>query len=228
VNFLDDDDEWLPHNMEPQLAALEAQAGAGFAFGRAELATDDMVPTGITWPRLPLARGHAPEGLHVDYPQLGAVLFRRDAVAEAGCFDTRIRYHQDADLMLRIATRHPIIGLDLVGVLYRDRSPSRQRSDYYWANRAVTTWWPTGVSWHARARFSYSMRRMFVTKFLEDAATLAGMGCSSDALVCLGRAWWISPPHFLRRASEVIRTVRLCTTRSARVRSVKGGVTEPR
>jgi glycosyltransferase involved in cell wall biosynthesis len=211
VNFLDDDDEWLPHNMEAQLAALENHPDAGFAFGLAEMATEDMRPTGCTWPSLPLATGYAPDALHGRYPQLGAVLFRRGAIMEAGCFDPQIRYHQDADLMLRIAVRREIIGLNMIGVLVRDRRPGKTRADYYWSNRAVTNWWPQTVGWRARARFTYMIRRMFFTKFLEDAAVSAEAGRLRDAFVCLGRALWISPAHFLRHMLEVTRTLQVCT-----------------
>ena len=146
VNFLDDDDEWLPHNMEAQLAALESHPDAGFAFGLAEKATEDMRPTGATWPSLPLAT--APDSLHVGgYPQLGAVLFRRDAIIEAGGFDPQIPYQNCGDLELRIAAHHEIIGLNVVGVLYRDRRPGKIRADYYWSNRAITYWWPRTVGW---------------------------------------------------------------------------------
>jgi glycosyltransferase involved in cell wall biosynthesis len=210
VNFLDDDDEWLPHNMEAQLAALENHPDAGFAFGLAELATEDMRPTGWTWPRLPLATGHAPDALHVCYPQLGAVLFRREAISEAGCFDPRIRYHQDADLMLRIAARREIIGLNVIGVLCRARRAGKTRADYFWSNREVTNWWPQTVGWRARVRFNYGIRRMFSTGFLEDAAVSAEAGRSRDAFVCLGRALRVSPAHFSWHMLEVTRTLQVC------------------
>ena len=216
VNFLDDDDEWLPHNMEAQLAALEYHPDAGFAFGLAEMATEDMRPTGVTWPKLPLATGYAPDALHVGYPQLGAVLFRRDAITEAGCFDPQIRYHQDADLMLRIAARREIIGLNVVGVLYRDRRPGKTRADYHWSNREVTNWWPQTVGWRTEVRFIYWVRRMFFSRFLEDAAVSAEAGCLRDAFVCLGRALWASPAHFLWHMLEVIRILQVCTMQVGR------------
>jgi glycosyltransferase involved in cell wall biosynthesis len=217
ITFLDDDDEWLPHNMEAQLAALEQHPEAGFAFGLAETATEDMRPTGWTWPSPPLAE--APDSLHVGYPQLGAVLFRRDAVEEAGGFDTRIRYQQDADLMLRIAARHEIVGLEVVGVLYRDRYPGKTRSDYYWSMRSVTNWWPKAVGWRARVRFIYLIRRMFVLRFLEDASASAEIGQPSDALVSLGRATFISPPHVLRHVFDMIRTVQHAAAQAERLRT---------
>jgi hypothetical protein len=216
VNFLDDDDEWLPHNMEAQLAELENRPDAGFAFGLAQTATEDMRPTVWTWPSLPLATGHAPDALHGRFPQLGAVLFRRDAITEAGCFDPQIRYAEDADLMLRIAARREIIGLNVVGVLYRDRRPGRTPADYYWSHRAVTNWWPQTVGWRAEARFIYWIRRMFFRRFLADTAASAEAGRLRDAFVCLGRALWVSPAHFMWNMREVIRILKVCTMQVGR------------
>jgi len=216
VNFLDDDDEWLPHNMEAQLAALKNHPDAGFAFGLAQTATEDMQPTRWTWPNLPLATGYAPDALHVGYPQIGAVLFRRDAIMEAGCFDPRIRYAEDADLMLRIAARHEIIGLNVVGVLYRSRWPGKTRADYYWSHREVTNWWPRTVGWRSRLRFNYVIRRMFFSYFLEDAAVSAEAGRLRNAFVCLGRALWVSPPNFFWNMLEVTRILRVCAMQVGR------------
>ena len=209
VNFLDDDDEWLPHNMEAQLAALENHPDAGFAFGLAQTATEDMQPTPWTWPSLPLPTGYAPDALHGRCPQLGAVLFRRDAIVEAGGFDPQIPYHNCADLELRIAARHEIIGLNVIGVLYRDRRPGKTRADYFWSNRAVCNWWPQTVGWRAEVRFIYCKRRLFFSRFLEDAAASAEAGRLRDAFVCLGRALWASPAHFLWHMREVTRILQV-------------------
>src|SRR5262249_21585427 len=120
----------------------------------------------------------------------------------------RIRYHQCADLMLRIAARREIIGLNVVGVLYRERSPGKTRADYFWSNRAVMNWWPQTVGWRARVRFIRGMRGQFLFRFLQDAAVSAEAGRFRDASVCLGRALWASPPHFLWHTREVIRILR--------------------
>jgi glycosyltransferase involved in cell wall biosynthesis len=216
VSFLDDDDEWLPHNMEAQLAALESHPDAGFAFGLAEKATEDMRPTGWTWPSLPLPTGYEPDALHGRYPQLGAVLFRRDAIMEAGGFDPQIPYQNCGDLELRIAAHHEIIGLNVVGVLYRDRRPGMIRADYYWSNRAITYWWPRTVGWRSKVRFIFKFRGVFVFHFLEDAAASAEAGRLRDAFVCLGRALWVSPPHFLKHMREVTRILQVCAMQVGR------------
>jgi len=118
--------------------------------------------------------------------------------------------------MLRIAARREIIGLNVIGVLYRDRRPGKTRADYYWSNRAVTNWWPRTVGWRARARFIYFIRRIFFHKLLEDAAASAEAGRLRDAFVCLGRALWVSPAHFLWNMREVTRTLQVCTMQVGR------------
>ena len=111
--------------------------------------------------------------------------------------------------MLRIAARREIIGLNVVGVLYSDRRPGKIRADYYWSNRAITNWWPKTVGWRAEVRFIYWKRRLFFSRFLEDAAASAEAGCLRDAFVCLGRALWASPAHFLWHPLEVTRILQV-------------------
>jgi len=200
VAFLDDDDAWLPGNMEPQLAALDARADAGFAYGIAQCADEDLQPYPATFPPPPLVSGHVPGELHRHYPQLGAALFRRDALEEVDGFDPRVHYWEDADLMIRVAARREILGVDVVGMLYRLREPSRQRCDYFWPLREVARWKPPvdGVGWRHATAFKVSTRGLFFTRFVEDAAAAARSGHRWDAVVCAARATWVSPLHAVR------------------------------
>jgi glycosyltransferase involved in cell wall biosynthesis len=223
VAFLDDDDAWLPGNMEAQLAALEDHPGAAFAYGIARCATEDLQPLPWTFPSPPLASGIAPEHLHRGYPNLGVVLFRREAVARAGGFDPRIIYYQDADLMIRLAARHEIVGTEFVGMLYRVRTPSRTRNNYHWANRGVRNWWPkrVGVGWKSAATLMFKLRRMLYHFFCEDAGACASMGNRRDALVCLSRAFRVSPAHALRHSLYMASILWACF-RGRQPRSMSG------
>jgi glycosyltransferase involved in cell wall biosynthesis len=205
VAFLDDDDAWLPGNMEAQLDALERHPGAAFAYGIARCATEHLQPLPLTFPSPPLATGIAPERLHLGYPNVGVVLFRREAIAGAGGFDPHVDYYQDADLMIRLAARHEIIGVDIVGMLYRFRAPSKSRSDYFWAHRHVARWRPknVGVGWKAAVRFQLKIRRMVYSIFCEDAAACVAQGRRRDALECFLRALWISPVRALLNINNV-------------------------
>ena len=207
VAFLDDDDIWLPGNLEAQLAALEVSPNAGFAYGMVQAVSEGLEPLGGPYPPPPLPSGLAPDKLHLSYPQIGVVLFRREALAEVGGFDWRIRYYEDADLMVRIAARHEIIGVEALGLLYREREPSKARCDYFWAEarREVTRWRPkhVGVGWKTAATFRFRTKGLFFWRFCLDAASCTPVGHRRDALVCLERALRVSPPHALRHVDTV-------------------------
>ncbi|HEX4803943.1 MAG TPA: glycosyltransferase family A protein [Myxococcaceae bacterium] len=205
VAFLDSDDAWLPGNMEPQLAALESHPGAAFAYGIARCAKEDLEPLPWTFPNPPLVSGVAPERFHLGYANLGVVLFRREAVLDIGGFSTRILYHQDADLMIRIAARREIVGVDFVGMLHRIRDPSRARANYYWGNRLVKNWWPRGVGAKTAAKFMIKTRSLYFDRFIEDTAACVACGQKKDALVCLTRAVRVSPGHAIRHPRRIAR-----------------------
>jgi glycosyltransferase involved in cell wall biosynthesis len=210
VTFLDHDDVWLPGNMEAQLRALESHPSAAFAYGITRCASEALEPLPWTYPAAPLPSGIVPDRLHLGYPQLGVVLFRREAVTAVGGFDPAIPYHQDGDLMIRIAARQPIIGVEVVGALHRLRAPSRSRADYLWGFRSTATWRPreVGVRWRTHARYMAGRRQLFFHRFLEDAGACAAGGERRNALTCLSRAVWASPPHVVRHAPRVASTVR--------------------
>jgi glycosyltransferase involved in cell wall biosynthesis len=223
VTFLDHDDAWLPGNMESQLAALKSHPDAAFAYGIARCTTEDFEPLPWTFPRLPLPSGIVPEQLHLGYPNLGVVLFRREAVAEVGGFDPRILFHQDGDLMIRIAARREIVGVPFVGMLHRIRDPSKRRSDYYWANREVTRWWPRGVNvgWKTAIRLMFNTRRLLYYRFCEDAAACVTMGNARDSLECLLRAVRVSPMHALRHCRSVASIFARCIVGTPRRRATE-------
>jgi glycosyltransferase involved in cell wall biosynthesis len=201
ITFLDDDDAWVSGAMERQLEALDHEPDAAFAYGVSQAATEAMQPLDVTWPAAPLPSGRVPEQLYLALPQIGAVMFRRDLLVESGGFDSKITFGEDAELMLRLAAHHAIVGVDAVSVLYRQRAPSRARADYYWKGRSIVHWRPgrVGVGWRAFVRFESHTRGLFASRFCEDAAWCAEHGSRRDALVCLSRALRISPPHTLVR-----------------------------
>jgi glycosyltransferase involved in cell wall biosynthesis len=205
VTFLDDDDVWLPGNMEPQLKALERHPGAAFSYGIAQCATENLQPISLTFPSPPLPSGIVPEQLHMGYPNLGVVLFRRDAVASVGGFDPSIVYGQDADLLLRIAAEREIIGVDFVGMMHRLRSPSKARANYYWERRGITRWAPRhlGVGWRPLMRFRIRTRGLFFSRFCSDALACVLLGLRRDAFECLSRAVRVSPLHAIRHFVDV-------------------------
>jgi glycosyltransferase involved in cell wall biosynthesis len=212
VTFLDHDDTWLPGNMEAQLAALEGTPAAGFAYGMVRCATEELVPLPWTFPSPPLVSGFAPDRFHLGYPNLGVVLFRRAAVDRVGGFDPRIAYHQDGDLMIRVAARYAIVGVEVVGMLHRLRSASKARADYYWKHRDVVNWSPkdVGVGWRTAARLRFKIRGTFFYRFCEDALACLEVGRRRDALECLIRAVFVSPERAVRHVPTLGSIVGQC------------------
>ena len=208
VAFLDDDDLWLSGNMEPQIAALQADPEVAFAFALARCVSEDLAPLPWVFPERPPWRGKDVEALHLGYPCLGTALFRREAVESVGGFDRQVRYYEDADLMLRLASRYPVIGLDHLAVLYRLRPPSKARANYHWTNRHVVRWSPKehGVGRRASAVYRFRQRRIHFYRFLEDAAACAKAAARRDWWLCVARAIWISPWHALRHPLVVARS----------------------
>jgi Glycosyl transferase family 2 len=213
VAFLDDDDAWLPGAVEAQVTALDQAPEAAFAYGITQLATDTLDPLDRKWPAPPLASGLVARELYLNLPQIGAVVFNRDRLVQSGGFDTTISFGEDAELMLRLAAHHPIVGVASETVLYRQRPPSMGRSDYLWNGRAIVHWQPSDVDvgWGAKASWQLHQRGSFSWRFCEDAGWCAENGARRDALVCLYRALRISPPHTLRNGRVVWSTIRRLT-----------------
>jgi hypothetical protein len=221
---LDDDDEWLPGNMQAQLTALEAHPRAAFAYGVAQCATANLEPLPWLFPTAPLASGLVAEQLHLDYPNLGVVLFRREAFEEVNGFDVSmgwwaggsativretLAFHgdrqklapsacEDGDLMLRIAVRNEIVGVESVGMLYRLKNPSRARADFHWAIRSFVHWKPQGIGWRTNLLWQYKQRGGLYRKFCQDTAACISGGQREDAWVSFTRALRIAPLHAIR------------------------------
>jgi glycosyltransferase involved in cell wall biosynthesis len=224
IAFLDDDDLWLPGNMESQLEALRSNPKAAIAYAMAKAVTESLDALYGNYPSPPLPSGHVPNKLHLSYPQIGTVLFRRDALSGANGFDERIRYYEDADLMIRIASRHEIVGVEMLGILYRERVPSRARADYFWSDprREVIRWRPqhVGVQWTTAVRFRFRTSGLFCWRFIADAAACVALGNRRDALVCLGRALRVSPVHVARHLRMFGSLAWQCHRRPSRPRTL--------
>ena len=115
VSFLDDDDLWLPGFLGRAAASLDADPEAGIAYSDAWVidASSGAVARRTALQRFApqirrLPSALSPEGtllmlLRVNFLSTCAVAVRRQAVTEAGHFDTAIRGSDDWDLWLRIA-----------------------------------------------------------------------------------------------------------------------------
>lgn len=206
VTFLDDDDRWLDHNIEPQLAALREEPGAGFAYARVQMTTMSLDSIGEPFPPPPLLSGHVPEQIYQRPPQLGVVVFRREALRAVGGFDPDLRYGEDGDLMFRVAGRFEIVGVDFVGLLFRQREPSLAEGEARWLAHQTFAgirrkWARNGprLSWKVRLRAAREYRGRFSYYMCRDAEAALARGERRGALRLLSYALRISPVHSLLR-----------------------------
>lgn len=206
VTFLDDDDCWIKGNMEAQYATLEQRPHAAFAFGIASCVTEQLQPLELWFPTPPLAT--TPDELHLGYPQLGAVLFRRRAVVDVGGFNKHIMYGEDGDLLIRLAARHEFVGVNVIGVLYRRRPFNKEAANYFWERRNIIWWSPPQVRWTTRALFRWRTKALFCVRFLMIADACLQRGERREALVILVRALRVSPIHALRHAGTLVSILR--------------------
>lgn len=124
VAFLDDDDCWLPGAVQRQLEALEREPRAAFAYGRAQRTDMDLSPIGVPFPAEPLPAGDSFGLVYRTHLQIGSLLFRTEKLRAEGGFDPSLRYCEDWHLFVRLAAKHPALGVDSVSSLFRQRDPS--------------------------------------------------------------------------------------------------------
>ncbi len=119
VVFLDADDRLLPVALEAGVASIEARPECAFVSGHyRRIALDGSF---LGWgPRACVERDHYVTLLRRNYIGMHAtVLFRRDAIEDAGGYDRHLRACEDYDLFLRIARTRPVHCHDRVVAEYR-------------------------------------------------------------------------------------------------------------
>jgi glycosyltransferase involved in cell wall biosynthesis len=118
IAFLDDDDLWLPHKLERQIAEA-MKTGADLIscdfvrfFADGTEAVDRLRP--------PAGWTHAKALNHqLWWSQPSATIVRTSVFAAVGGFDPRLRYSEDNDMWRRIAWRHTISQMDEILMRYR-------------------------------------------------------------------------------------------------------------
>ena len=134
VCFLDADDLLLPHAIATGVAALRKNPDWGFAYGGY---------TVVTGARELLRTVHA-DRAETSYGALlttnrirmhATVLYRRDALEEAGAFDPTLPASEDYDMMLRVARRRPVGSHGVVVAEYRQHDTNMSQD----AERMLTS-----------------------------------------------------------------------------------------
>jgi len=113
VALLDADDRWRPGKLEAQAAALRNRPDARWAFCDARIVDEAGSPV-REW-SFPSGIETAQQLLETSFlynPVAGSssgVVIRRDCLAKAGLFDSRLAAVEDLDLWMRLAGRYPFV-----------------------------------------------------------------------------------------------------------------------
>lgn len=139
IGLCDQDDEWLPHKAEKQVAYLEAHLEAGLVHGDVDYIDANGQPLPHE-PYFPAAvYGQCFARMYMGNPVMAvAAMFRRSVVDAVGGFDPIIKYADDYDLWLRIAAHHAIGYLD--EPIARYRWHAENNSHHQIAIREYTLW----------------------------------------------------------------------------------------
>ena len=117
--FLDADDRLLPRAIESGLTCFDANPRAAFVSGTYRFVTADGAPISDS-ARDPVSDDHYLAFLRGNYVGMHAtVLYRRQSLAAAGGFDTRLRACEDYDLYLRLSREYPVAVHDELVAEYR-------------------------------------------------------------------------------------------------------------
>jgi len=137
VAFLDADDVWHPAKLQRQVDALRQRPdlvllGTGFydwPGSAIDTAPDEQSLVDVTWRQLVVKNRLV----------TSSVIASRDAILEAGCFDTRLQGPEDRDLWIRLAERGGVAKLAarLTGYRAVGGSVSRQAARCYDGMRRI-------------------------------------------------------------------------------------------
>jgi len=108
--FIDQDDIWLPHKLEKQMHVVDADHDVGLVYSDSYYVDKDGNPLGNAFRRAPPPAGDPFVGLltHRNFMPCLTVLVKREAVHKVGGFDTTLKYIEDYDLFLRIASQYKV------------------------------------------------------------------------------------------------------------------------
>jgi glycosyltransferase involved in cell wall biosynthesis len=106
IALCDADDAWEPGKLTAQLAALDAEPGAGWCFGRARVVGPDGRPTSEAWEEVAAGRHAARDLAAALYERnpvpTSSVILRREALEAAGGFESAVHVAEDWELWLRL------------------------------------------------------------------------------------------------------------------------------
>jgi glycosyltransferase involved in cell wall biosynthesis len=121
--FLDDDDVWLPENIRPHLAQLEARPDLLAVIGQVIYADENLNPT--TGPSPANSPGEGRDMIRAMlgdfFPQVGATVARMAVRDRVGYFERSEDPAEDVDWFLRLARTRAVGFQDTASILFRGR-----------------------------------------------------------------------------------------------------------
>ena len=126
VTFLDDDDAYLPNYFQTLLAVFDANPSAGAAFGQMQMCDHRLDnPSTYAYPAGPMPSGEGLRYMLGTIVQQNAVMFRRTALADIGGYDETILTSEDWDIMMQLAAKHDVFGVEVPVCLIRQHAGLR-------------------------------------------------------------------------------------------------------
>lgn len=125
IAFLDDDDLWLPENIRPHIALLDANPDFAAVVGQVVSTDCDRRPITEPWPNnLPEDGDFFTTMINGYAPQVGATVVRASVARKYGAMDETLIGGTDWDWQIRIARDNKIGFVRKVCVLFRQREPA--------------------------------------------------------------------------------------------------------
>lgn len=200
--FLDDDDQWLPNNITPQLALFKAHPEFGAVHAKVWLTDGAGNKIGNPVPEGELSTEIPFENLLTYWPQIGSLLVRTSVYKEVGGMDAALFGDAEWDWLLRIAEKYPVGRSNEAVVLFtqRDEPPV----DLMWKRfpyavrifRKHTRQFPL-LKRLKLERIMLKHRGWYVYHFQTAAKYYAERGDKKTARQAALYAFRISPPHAL-------------------------------
>jgi glycosyltransferase involved in cell wall biosynthesis len=201
--FLDDDDIWLPENVRPHLALLDAHPSLEGVIGQTVYTDPHLVPKGSAWPQHAPANGKEllKRMLSGFFPQIGTVVARISVRERIGEFDEDLIGGEDLDWLLRMARPRRLEFVPTPCILNRGRAEGSydalqrlrigcDRRVFF--RHAMAEW----RIWESPLEFSkaYSGTLMHFYRYFVDAAVeRAERGERKEALRAIATALGIFP-----------------------------------
>jgi glycosyltransferase involved in cell wall biosynthesis len=203
IAFSDDDDIWLPENIRPHLALLDARPELDAVIGKLIYTDENLKP--LTGPMPAKSPGEGDDMLRAMlgewFPQVGTTVMRMSARDRVGLFDEIYIHGEDVDWFLRLARQRHVGFIDTACLLFRgrpfgtldqlnrDRAKAGRR---VFLQHAIPEWriWRSANEFLRgyRARLTY-----FYAYFSEAAKTRAKAKQYRQALVAMLDAAYVFP-----------------------------------